>query len=302
MKSEYYLNKFTLHQDIQFRQTQFDYCDNIHNFQTITWNFINPKIGLSYQYNPNHILYYSIGRTSREPARSDMFSSLDFIDDLALNENWEYILPDNYDGTGNSLISNTTHEETTNQEIGIRHNSKKLNFMFNFYHLNFKNEIILVGGITPGGNPITSNVANSQRYGIELSTSYKLFPNLEIRNNSSFNYSKIKDNNESFQHILSPKMIINQEIIYCFNNFSLSYSLRYQDKSFINLANSILLDDYWLFNSRMSYKINNLNIALFINNIFNIEYFNYAKEEYDIVRYNVQSGRSIFLSLNYKIK
>ena len=54
-KIEYRVNKLLLFGDIQYRKAWFDYDGNMR-FKPISWDFINPKIGLSYERFQNYYL------------------------------------------------------------------------------------------------------------------------------------------------------------------------------------------------------------------------------------------------------
>ena len=76
-KLEYKLNNFLIMGDIQFRHSLFNYTSSLY-FEPISWSFINPKIGLSYNFSDN-IIYLNVGKTGREPARYDMFEGNDVL-------------------------------------------------------------------------------------------------------------------------------------------------------------------------------------------------------------------------------
>ncbi|AFM06191.1 outer membrane receptor protein [Bernardetia litoralis DSM 6794] len=284
-KIEYQINKFNLFADIQYRYSSFDYKGNV-NFDKLTWNFINPKAGISYVSNSNTIFYYSIGSTGREPTRNDMFGG---NDDLLS------------DSLGNAFLLITKAESVLNHELGIRKKTKKLNFTFNLFYMDFKNEIVLNGNFAPNGLALTNNVEKSIRTGIETSVSYKLNQHLILVNNSSFNYSQIKEQNESFSPILTPPIIINQEIIYSYKNFLIAILGKYQDASYIDFANSAKVDSYFLVNTRIQYAMTDkLKFRFFVNNITNLKYFNNGYVDFDgSKKYFVQAPINFYAALEY---
>lgn len=165
----------------------------------IDWHFINPKAGLSATINNNSIVYYSAGYTGREPTRNDMFGG---NDDLLA------------DSLGNAILFNTKPESVLNHELGFRFQKEKVNFNVNLYYMDFQNEIVLDGKFGPNGLALTNNVEQSYRTGLELSISYKISKHFSLINNSSFNYSRITEQTETFSPILTPPIIINQEAIF----------------------------------------------------------------------------------------
>ncbi len=167
-----WLNFFT---DVQYRSTSFYYTGSVP-ISKLSWDFINPKAGISAPVDNNTVLYYSIGRTGREPTRNDIFGG---NDDLLA------------DGLGNPELFITHPEYVTDQELGLRYNSSKMCAGFNLYHMRFNNEIVLNGNFGPNGLALTNNVDRSTRTGAELYITYRLSPAFKLVNNSSYNYSRI---------------------------------------------------------------------------------------------------------------
>ncbi len=269
---------------MQYRYVNFDYKGAVA-LQKLEWHFINPKAGLSVAIKPNSTLYYSVGYTGREPTRNDMFGG---NDDLLA------------DSLGNAILSNTKPEYVLNHELGFRFQKSKLNFDVNLYYMDFKNEIVLDGKFGPNGLALTNNVEQSFRTGLELSVNYKVSKHFSLVNNSSFNYSRIKEQTETFSPILTPLIIINQEAVFSKNNFSIALSARYQHHSFIDFANEEKVNSYFLLNSRASYSIKDFQFSVFLNNITNSKYFNHGYVDFDgSKKYFVQAPINFYTSIQY---
>jgi len=285
-KADYTIKKITFFADIQYRYSTFDYNGTV-SFDKMNWHFINPKAGLSYAIKENSTLYYSIGKTGREPTRNDLFGG---NDDLLA------------DSLGNAIVSIKTPEYVLNQELGFRHQSQKLNFNLNLYYMDFKNEIVLDGKFGPNGLALTNKVEQSFRTGIELSVTYKINKNFSLINNSSFNYSRIKEQKEVFTPILTPPIIINQEAVYFYKRFSIALSARYQDKSYIDFANTSTVKNYFLINARVQYNIKGFQFCVFLNNISNTQYFNNGYVDFDgSKKYFVQAPTNFHASIKYSL-
>lgn len=283
-KADYTFKWFTFFADVQYRYVNFDY-KGLVALQKLDWHFINPKAGLSVAIKPNSTLYYSVGYTGREPTRNDMFGG---NDDLLA------------DSLGNAILSNTKPEYVLNHELGFRFQKSKLNFNVNLYYMDFKNEIVLDGKFGPNGLALTNNVEQSFRTGLELSVNYKISKHFSLVNNSSFNYSRIKEQTETFSPILTPPIIINQEAVFSKNNFTIALSARYQHHSFIDFANEEKVNGYFLLNSRASYKIKGFQFSVFLNNITNSKYFNHAYVDFDgSKKYFVQAPINFYASIQY---
>jgi iron complex outermembrane recepter protein len=283
-KAAYTFKWFTFFADIQYRHSTFDYKGTVA-FDKMQWHFINPKAGLSVELKPNEIVYYSIGSTGREPTRNDMFGG---NDDL---------LPDSL---GNAILSIKTPEYVLNHELGFRHQSLKLNSNLNLYYMDFKNEIVLDGKLGPNGLALTNKVEQSFRTGVELSVTYKISKSFSLNNNSSFNYSRIKEQKEVFTPILTPPLIINQEVAYSSKGFAVAVSARYQEKSFIDFANTSTVKSYFVFNGRVSYDFKAFQFCIFLNNITNSKYFNNGYVDFDgSKKYFVQAPTNLYSSIKY---
>ncbi|WP_454802081.1 TonB-dependent receptor [Mucilaginibacter phyllosphaerae] len=283
-KADYTINKLTLFADIQARYASFNYHGDVP-LNKIDWFFINPKAGLSLSVSNRSVLYYSIGRTGREPTRNDMFRG---------NDN----LP--ADSLGHPVIGNINPEYVIDQELGLRHQLGRINLNLNFYYMSFKNEIVLNGQLGPNGLALTNEVDRSYRTGAELSINYKVNDNIHLINNSSYNYSRIKEQTQTFTPILTPPVIINQEVTYSRKNYLIGLSARYQDRSFINFANSAQVDQYVILNARAQYNIKGFQFGVFVNNITNTKYLNNGYVDTDgTKKYFVQSPTNFYTSVKY---
>jgi iron complex outermembrane receptor protein len=283
-KADYTFKRFTFFADLQYRYVNFDYKGSVA-LQKLDWHFINPKAGLSATINNNSIVYYSVGYTGREPTRNDMFGG---NDDLLA------------DNLGNAILFNTKPESVLNHELGFRFQKEKLNFNVNLYYMDFQNEIILDGKFGPNGLALTNNVEQSYRTGLELSIRYKITKHFSLINNSSFNYSRIIEQTETFSPILTPPIIINQEAVFSKNNFTIALSGRYQHQSFIDFANEEKVNSYFLLNSRVSYNLHGFQCSVFLNNITNAKYFNQGYVDFDgSKKYFVQAPTNFYASIQY---
>jgi iron complex outermembrane receptor protein len=283
-KADYTIGQLTLFADVQARYATFDYHGDVP-LNRIDWFFLNPKAGVSFLAGNNFTLYYSIGRTGKEPTRNDMFGGSDNL--LA-------------DSAGHAIIAIKSPEYLVDQELGFRHRAGKLNLNLNFYYMRFKNEIVLNGQLGPNGLPLTSEVNSSIRTGAELSLNYKLTDNLNLINNSAYSYSRIKEQNESFSPIVTPPVIINQEITYSRKSFLIGLSGRYQSSSFIDFANTARVNQYVIFNARAQYDVKLIQFAIFVYNITDTKYFNNGYVDTDgTKKYFVQSPANFYTSVKY---
>jgi len=283
-KISFKLKKLSFYTDIQYRYATFEYVGTVP-LDKFQWQFLNPKAGVSIDLNKNTSVYYSAGNSGREPTRNDMFGG---SDDLLS------------DSSGNAMISISSPEYVVDHELGVRLSDKNFVFNFNVYYLDFKNEIVLNGKFGPNGLALTNNVAKSFRTGAELNVSYKLGKYFMLVNNSSFNYSRIKEQSEIFSPILTPPFIINQEVIYSLKGLTISLAARYQHKSFIDFANTSLVNSYLLLNTRFAYEFQSFQVAVCVNNLTNSKYYNNGYVDFDGKnKYFVQAPLNFSTSITY---
>ena len=170
----------------------------------------------------------------------------------------------------------------------------------NLFYMNFKNEIVLDGKFGPNGLALTNKVDRSFRTGVELSLGYKLTDRITLVNNASYNYSCVKAEKETFTPILTPPVIINQEAVYAYKRFSMAVSARYQDRSFMDYANTASLNSYVLLNGRFGYDVKHVQLCFFVNNIGNTTYFNAGYVDFDgTKKYFVQAPTTLYASLKW---
>lgn len=284
-KIEYYLHLFTFYADLQYRFSSFDYKGTVP-FERMEWHFLNPKAGVSLALTQQANIYYSIGKTSREPTRNDIFGG---NDDLLAG------------APGKALIFNRDPESVTDHELGLRFQQRQFQFQLNGYYMNFKNEIVLNGQLGPNGLLLTNKVHRSFRTGVELSAAYQLTPAFSFTNNSSFNYSRIKEQSTTFSPVLTPALIINQEAAYRHKRLLLALSGRYQSQSYIDFANEATIKGYVLLNTRIQYTLDRYEVSFFVNNISNTKYYNNGSLDTDGTRkYFVQAPRNVYVAFKYR--
>lgn len=272
-------NRLSLFGDLQYRTTGFDYDGSV-SFTHEKWNFLNPKVGVTYNANEKTNLYYSFGYVGREPTRNDMFGGWD---DLQA------------DSLGNPILSITKAEYVSDHEVGVRYSSAKFKGSLNLFYMSFENEILLKGQFGPNGLALNDNVDESVRSGIELSLEVAPTNWLKLINNSSYIHSNIEEQNENFKPILTPHLIINQDVVFTKDRLETGLSIRYQSISHIDFANENTIDDYFLVNWRGSYTISQWRVSLFINNLTNADYYNNGYVDFDGTnRYFVQAPTNVY--------
>jgi len=244
------------------------------------FNFFNPKAGLHYQFNSENVLYGSIAVAHREPNRN------------------------NYTDAGATDIPKP--ERLTDYELGYQFKNKTWAFSANLYYMNYKDQLVLTGKVNQIGEPLTSNVPDSYRTGIELVADVHILPCLDWNGNLTLSRNKIKNyteyvtvydsdgNQEPEQKAdyygttniaFSPGVIANSLFTFKYKSFTAGFQSNYVGKQYLdntgqtdnNLSDTRKkersIDAYFVNNLRLGYNFGkNLSVQILINNIFNSQY------------------------------
>ncbi len=246
---------------------------NLHK----TFNFFNPKVGLSYAINRNNTVYASFAIANREPDR----------DALTKNK----IMP--------------KPERLEDFEIGYKFRNSKAYVSLNGYFMNYKDQLVLTGELDDVGDPAKINVDKSYRAGVELQTGVKISDEFRIDANATYSKNKIAnfdyivygtnynpttwDDESYFTDVkkledtdisFSPNLIANGKLTYKpVENVSFSWIAKYVGKQFLDNTSSDTkkLDAYFVNNLNASIKIkqalfDELSFSFLVNNILNQEY------------------------------
>jgi iron complex outermembrane receptor protein len=272
------------------------------------FTFFNPKVGFTYTLNNTSNIYASYSIGNREPSRNDFLDSP--------------IVP--------------KHETLRDLEIGYKLNTQKYAIAANFFHMNYKNQLVLTGELNDVGSSIRTNVDKSHRTGIELTGGIQIIEQLNWTANLTFSQNKISDFNEVLYDYgeffdeydvinngykdtdiaYSPNVIANSTIAYQpLDILNISLLTRYVGEQFLdNTSNSTRKIDAYFVNDLqigLNFKtdlIKEIGISLLINNILDHEYesngytFGYFAGNFD-GRENYlypQAGRNILAALKLR--
>ncbi|MBR7003939.1 MAG: TonB-dependent receptor plug domain-containing protein [Bacteroidales bacterium] len=131
-----------------------------------TYNFFNPKLGFSWVKDYNHV-YASSAVSHREPQRDNF------------TDNFKYPFP--------------IAERVFDYELGYNYNSYKFQAGANLYYMDYDNQLVQTGEVSEIGEPLTTNIKDSYRTGVELTTAWKVSRLLTLEGNAAFSINKLKD-------------------------------------------------------------------------------------------------------------
>lgn len=155
--------------DLQFRTIDYN-VNGIDNdqrqlFVSETMNFVNPKAGITYDFNNESRVYASFAMASHEPSRGDYIDAAPGV------------VP--------------TPESMSDIELGYKYSNNKLSASANGYYMDYNDQLVLTGAINDVGDAVRQNVESSYRAGIELEIGYRITKQLTWSVNGTFSQNKI---------------------------------------------------------------------------------------------------------------
>ena len=266
-KATFRLNeKVSLFGDLQTRFVNYKTTgltsDRINMLIDETYNFFNPKAGITYKLNPENNLYFSFARANREPSRSDFESN-----------------------------PNIKPEQLNDFELGWRHSTNMFRINTNIYYMFYNEQLVLSGAIDNTGAPIRTNSGESYRIGLEIETAIQISKTLAIQPNVTISSNKNKNTVSQIDGNLvdlgktnisfSPDFTAANAIVFQpLNNFQMSFLSKYVGEQFMGNTDSEVskLDSYFVNDFNISYEITpktifkSILISGLVNNIFGEKY------------------------------
>ena len=266
-KATYKLSdKFDVYLDLQQRRVT--YKAEVKESPNVdeTYNFFNPKAGLSYNANEKNNFYFSYAKAHKEPGRGDfekIVSATDFPRPEALND----------------------------FELGWRHTSKGVKISSNVYYMKYIDQLVLTGEIDQDGAFRRTNSGKSYRLGLEFEADFTITDYLSIRPNFTFSKNKNIDfkqeNGSEVTNLGETNISFSPEIVAAnaiairpFKNFEAILLSKYVGDQFLtNLEEADKkLEDYFINDLNFVYVIktnsilDSISFNALVNNVFNVEY------------------------------
>lgn len=260
-KANYKLNdKWSLYGDLQYRTVGYQANGSDTGLVDDSFNFFNPKAGVTYDLNQNNNVYFSYAVANREPNRNDY-------------EN-----------------GNPESEKLNDFELGWRYVTSNIQVSTNAYFMNYKNQLVLTGQLNDVGAPLRENIGDSYRLGLEIDANIKLgdkfqwSPNIALsaNKNKDFNFERdgVVQNLGATNIAFSPDVVIgNRFTYYPTENLQFSFLSKYVGKQYMgNIdAQGSVLDAYSQSDLNIQYVIDcdsfikSITLSGLVNNIFNQE-------------------------------
>ena len=254
-----------------------------------TFNFFNPKVGMTYNLGGNQILGAYAGVGHREPNRTD----LQYADDA------------------NSLQA----ERMLDMEFNFRNSGEKWAFDVNAYRQQYQNQLVLTGAIDAQGYPIRENVGQSLRQGVEFTGAYELTTalsataNVALSQNENVNW--VSDPLSSFVDntsiAFSPGAVASARLTYTKKGFEATLWNQYVGKQYMSNEglDAHSLPAYHIINVRTSYTWNCSDMQRLIGFVEfrNLGNTSYAANGYmwgDFAYYYAQATFNVMTGLTFE--
>ncbi len=247
-KANYQVNdQWSLFGDVQYRTIGYQANGEDTGLVDDTFNFFNPKAGVTYDLNNNNNLYLSYAIANREPNRNDF-------------EN-----------------GNPKPERLQDVELGWRYVSPNLQVNTNAYYMRYKDQLVLTGELNDVGAPLRENIGDSYRLGLEIDANIKFNdrfqwrPNVALSSNKNIDFVFQRDG--TLQQLgntniaFSPNLVVGNWFTYSpIETLQISFLSKYVGKQYMGNIDSegSVLEAY----SQLDFNVQYVwNIDAFIDSI-----------------------------------
>lgn len=159
----------------------------------VEYLFLNPRVGINWNYSAEQNVYLSAAYTQREPRMKNLYNA---------SEAWSGATPQfKRVPLGNNTLGYdfssplVKPEKMLNIETGWNYISKNYNLSGNIYVMDLRDELVKSGQLDQFGAPRDGNAEQTLHYGIELEAGMKAFDNsngrLDLYANGTFSQNNI---------------------------------------------------------------------------------------------------------------
>lgn len=294
--------------DMQYRHVLYS-IDGFRDNPTVkirkTYNFFNPKIGITYTAD-NYQWYGSYALAQKEPNREDFES-------------------------GNNQIPQP--EKLHDIEIGVEKKTTIYNWGASFYYMRYKDQLVLTGKINDVGAYTRTNIPHSYRLGVELQGKtviapwFSLAATASISRNTIVRFTEFYDDydtggQKSIDHnnttiAYSPSVVGSIAATFLpFKNIEITMPGKYVSRQYLDNTSDRKrsLNPFYVQDIIINYSFRNLflkeiNFVIQANNVFNKKYepngytFSYLNGGSLITEnyYFPMAGRNFMVAINMKL-
>jgi iron complex outermembrane receptor protein len=272
--------KLSVFGDLQYRSILYNMSGSDDDLKDLAqqhnFGFFNPKAGVFWSFAPGQETFLSFSVAGREPARSDFKEAA---------------------GDPGATPRPETLYDT---EAGYSLRKEKYSLSLNFYGMIYQDQLVPTGELSNVGYPILTNVPESYRTGIEISTGLKPAGFIDWNLGATLSRNKIKGFTEYYidyntsdwsEHYkskplgrvdiaYSPSVTGTSEVtVRLLRKLELRLITKYVGEQYFDntMSRDRVIDPYLVTNLRLDFepeirRIRNTRIQFLINNLFNAEY------------------------------
>lgn len=260
-KTNYKLNdQWSLYGDLQYRTVAYQANGEDTGLVDDTFNFFNPKAGITFDLNRNNNFYFSYANASREPNRNDY-------------EN-----------------GSPRPEKLNDWELGWRYINPDVQLNTNVYYMKYQDQLVLTGELNDVGAPLRANVGDSYRLGLEVDAQVRFNdrftwrPNLALSTNKNQDFLFQRDgaleNLGNTNIAYSPDIVVGNIITYSPTDaFQVSALSKYVGKQYMGNIDSeaSVLDAYSQTDLNVQYEValdgflKSIVFSGLVNNLFDAD-------------------------------
>ena len=312
IKYQYKSYTFTPYVDLQLRNIHYEFMGPTDlgekAEQSVNYSFFNPKFGFTMRPTSRIKLSFLYAISNREPSRIDLASYTE--------------------------AERRTAEKVNDLEIGLEMNSYRFGLSLNYYNMQYQDALVLNGEVNDVGLYTRINVDESFRKGLEIQARARLAKSVSLEGNITFSQNKIlafteKVDNwddfsvEEFKYentniAFSPNTIAAAILqIKLMPALKLELQAKYVSEQYLDNTqnNERKLEAFETIDAGLHYtksnifKMKELNLSLYFNNISNKQYAPNGYSFSGIINGNREhfnylypmAGMNAFLKLGIKI-
>lgn len=287
-KANYNFTKaFSVYADVQYRHIgykitgendKWDWTASPEHMQVLNvdekFDFVNPKVGLHYDFNACNAAYASFSMAQKEPTRNNYTDGLFTVRPKA--------------------------EKLFDWEAGYTFRNERFTAGVNLYFMKYKDQLVLNGKLNEIGEAMAENVPDSYRMGVELQAGVKITDWLRWNLNGTLSRNRIKNYigyvsnfdenwNELYTQTavekgnttiaFSPSFIGNSIIDVHFKGFTAQFTSQYVSRQYLdNFENKDdSLDPYFVSHLNLAYTfklphVKAITVGCTVYNLFNTKY------------------------------
>ncbi|MEH6619605.1 TonB-dependent receptor [Maribacter arcticus] len=254
-------DQWSLYGDLQYRTVGYKANGGDTGIVDDTFNFFNPKAGITFDLNANNNFYLSYAVANREPNRNDYESG------------------------------NPKPEKLNDFELGWRYVSTNVQLNTNMYYMSYKDQLVLTGELNDVGAPLRENIGDSYRLGLEIDANIRINDKFSIRPNVALSTNKnvdfFIDRDDVLQDLgntniaFSPSLVAGNILSYTPSEaMNLSLFSKYVGEQYLSNTDTEAskLDSYFTTDFNITYEIKmnrilkSIVISGLVNNILNEKY------------------------------